>query len=406
MRIALAVHKRAAIRAAIFSLVVSALGATASNAAMQMTPANANESALAARADGTFAAVPEVHGRTKTFRLVAREAQWTLRSGVTAAARTYNGVVPGPTLVVNQGDRVVIDFTNELDVPDTIHLHGIHGAPPEMDGVAGISQPLVAPHGTFRYEFTANEDGTFLYHSHSNEAVLDSGLYGGIIVEPAHPRAVERGLSGDYLEILSAWQLGGGPEDHFTINGKEYPETRQIEVRRGDRVRIRWINISSENEHTMHSHGHDQRVIARDARPVPDGDVEDTVMIGPGQRVDVVVTADAIPGTWIVHCHFLDHTQDQQGMPSGLITALHYRGTPNVFAAMDESMRIDMPAMMQPSMHGAPQAAPFRPSRRVLLALIVALAAAICVGVLAVRRLRASRRRILAAERGRRLRRP
>jgi manganese oxidase len=305
-----------------------------------------SESRLVARADGTFAAVPEVQGRTKIFKLVAREASWTLSPGVVRTAKTFDGVVPGPTLVVQQGDRVVIDYTNELDFPDTVHLHGIHGAGPEMDGVAGISQPMVMPHGHFRYTFVANEDGTFFYHSHGSEAVLDAGLYGGIIVEPAHPRANERGLGGDYLEMISGWQ-NGGTEDLFTINGKQYPATRQIEVRPGERVRIRWINISAENDHTMHTHGHYQHVIARDARPAPPGDDEDTVLLGPGQRVDVVVTADAKPGTWLVHCHIIDHTQDTMGMPQGLITAIRYRGTPDVLAAMGDAMRAAMPMPAQ-----------------------------------------------------------
>jgi FtsP/CotA-like multicopper oxidase with cupredoxin domain len=317
------------------------------------------ESRLVPREDGTYAAVPEVHGRTKIFRLVSRNAPWTLKPGLTVAARTYNGVVPGPTLVVDQGDRVVIDYTNEMEVPDTIHLHGIRGGPPEMDGVAGISQSLVRQHEHFRYAFTAGEDGTFMYHSHGSETMVDAGLYGGIIVRPTQPRAVERGLGGDYLEMLSAWQIDSAGENHFTLNGKEYPAAREIEVRRGERVRIRWVNISSENDHTMHTHGHDQRVIARDARPVSADDVEDTVMLGAGQRVDTIVTADATPGTWLVHCHLMDHTQDADGMPQGLITALHYRGTPHRVAAMGEAMRAGMPMPASMKMGG--------PSRRTVI---------------------------------------
>jgi FtsP/CotA-like multicopper oxidase with cupredoxin domain len=306
------------------------------------------ESRLVRREDGTFGAVPEIHGRTKIFKLVAREAPWTLRPGLTVLAKTYDGVVPGPTLVVQEGDRVVIDYTNQLDVPDTIHLHGIHGIPPSMDGVPGISQAMVAPRGGhFRYSFVAGKDGTYFYHSHDAEAILNAGLYGGIIVEPAHPRAVERGLAHDDVEIISAWQIDSATENHFTINGKEYPATQQVEVRPGDRVRVRWINISSENSHTMHTHGHDQLVIARDARPVGFEDVEDTVLLGPGQRVDAVIVADAQAGTWLVHCHVLDHVEDMNGMPEGLITAIHYGGTPNILGSMAAAMR---PTEMRPTM--------------------------------------------------------
>ena len=300
------------------------------------------ESKLRKRPDGAYDAIPEIHGRTKTFHLVGREAPWTLTPGTTVMAKTYNGVVPGPTLVVKEGDAVVIDYRNELAIPDTIHLHGIHGIAPDMDGVPGSSQAMVPPHGTYRYAFTANQPGTFIYHTHDRKAVLNAGLYGGIIVEPAHPRPEERGVAHDYLEIISAWYLNSAGESAFTLNGKEYPSTKPLEVTRGQKIRVRWINISAENFHTMHAHGHDMLVIARDARPAPPGDIEDTIALGPGQRADTTILADEQPGTWMVHCHVLDHVEDMQGMPTGLVTSIHYAGTPDETTAMYDSMMSTM----------------------------------------------------------------
>ena len=305
------------------------------------TPAP-GESRLVKRRDGTYAAVPEVRANERVFHLVERDAPWTLQPGLTVMAKTYNGVVPGPTLVVHQGDRVVIDYRNAQNVPDTLHMHGIHGIPVGMDGVAGISQPLVMRGGSYRYFFTASDPGTFIYHSHDNEEMINSGLYGAIVVLPAHPRPEER-AGGDYVEVLSSWAIQSLAENHFTINGKEYPATAPIEVRKGERVRIRWINISGESFHTMHTHGHYQHVIARDAQPVSGNDVEDTVLLGPGQRADVIVTADQAPGDWLVHCHVIDHTEDSQGMPDGLVTTLHYAGTPERGAAMNNAMRAMLP---------------------------------------------------------------
>ena len=306
------------------------------------TPAP-GESRLIRREDGTFQAVPQVEGRTRTFHLVERDAPWTLQPGLTVMAKTYNGVVPGPTLVVHQGDRVVIDYRNDQTVPDTLHMHGIHGIPVDMDGVAGISQPMVMKGGNFRYTFTARDPGTFIYHTHDNEEMLNSGLYGAILVLPAHPSAQER-ADRDDVEVISSWAIQSLAENHFTINGKEYPATAPINVRKGQRVRIRWINISGESFHTMHTHGHYQRVIARDAQPVTYGDVEDTVMLGPGQRADVIVKADQAPGNWLVHCHVIDHTEDGSGMPDGLVTVLHYEGTPLNAAAMNRAMRGMLPS--------------------------------------------------------------
>jgi ZIP family zinc transporter len=296
------------------------------------------ESPVFGRADGAYQAIPATAGRTKVFHIVERAAPWTLKPGLTVMANTYNGVVPGPALVVRQGDTLAIDYTNDGPMADSIHMHGVHDIPVAMDGVGGISQPLVPPGGHFVYRFVADQPGTFIYHTHDDEAMLDSGLYGAIIVEPTTPLANERGLTHDFLEMISSWQIQSGAENQFTLNGKEYPSTRALDVRKGERFRIRWINISGEEFHTMHTHGHYQQVIARDAAPVDYRDVQDTVLVAPGQRVDVVVTANAKPGTWLIHCHVLDHIEDAGGMPSGLITAIHYVGTPNTLTAMYRAM--------------------------------------------------------------------
>ncbi len=122
---------------------------------------------------------------------------------------------------------MVIDYTNDGETADSIHLHGIHDIPVSMDGVGGISQPLVPHGGHFVYRFVADQPGTFIYHTHDDEAMLDSGLYGAIIVRPSHPLPIERELAHDYLEMISSWQIQSGAENHFTLNGKEYPATQR-----------------------------------------------------------------------------------------------------------------------------------------------------------------------------------
>lgn len=314
-----------------------------------VTPAP-GESRLRLREDGSYDAIPDARGPLKTFHLVERAAPWTLQPGLTVLANTYNGVVPGPVLVVDQGDRVVIDYTNATSVPDSIHMHGIHEIPLSMDGVAGISQALVPQNGNFQYRFTADTPGTFMYHTHNNEARLDSGLYGAIVVRPKHPRPEEQHLAHDFVEMLTGWKIQSTNENHWTINGKEYPATQVMNVRRGERFRIRWISLTSEDSHTMHTHGHYQQVIARDAQPVETRDLQDTVAVLPGQRVDVVVTANQQPGTWLVHCHVMDHIENVAGMPAGLITAIQYAGVPNLLPKMGPAMAVGMtmPAQRQP----------------------------------------------------------
>ena len=293
----------------------------------QATPAP-GESSVFQRADGAYQAVPTGRGRVKTFHIVERAAPWTLKPGLTVMANTYNGVVPGPALVVDKAIRVVLDYRNDGATPDSIHLHGVHDIPVTMDGVGGISQPLVPPGGHFVYRFVADQPGTFIYHTHDDEAMLDSGLYGAIIVEPvcaAPDRARPRTrLSRDDFVVADPERR----REPLHAQRQGISATRELDVRSGERFRIRWINISGEEFHTMHTHGHYQQIVARDAAPVDYRDVEDTVLVAPGQRVDVVVDANAKPGTWLIHCHVMDHIEDASGMPAGLITAIHYVGTP------------------------------------------------------------------------------
>src|SRR5574341_2607595 len=128
----------------------------------------------------------------KIFELTAKPVKWLIlpktadRPDVLATAWTYNGQVPGPLIRVTQGDRVRIVLTNGLSDDTSIHWHGMR-LPNAMDGVAhpAITQQPVPPGGTFTYEFTAKDAGTFFYHTHVREdRQLMAGLSGPFIVDP------------------------------------------------------------------------------------------------------------------------------------------------------------------------------------------------------------------------------
>jgi zinc transporter ZupT len=271
---------------------------------------------------------------TKVFNLTASVIPWEVTKGTHVRAWAYNGTVPGPVFRVNLGDKVKVIFTNDLPEPSVVHFHGLQ-VPNDMDGVPGVTQAPVAPGGSFTYVFTATRPGTYIYHTHFNDFdQLDRGLYGAFIVSDPHAPKVAH----DYPVILSSWRINSDEENFFAINGKAYPETMPLEVKSGDLIRLRFINISGTEFHTMHLHGHLMKVIARDGNPVTYDDVENTINVGPGQTVDVLVKADADPGTWMLHCHVADHVMNGNVMPGGLITALHYAGTPDTMLGMETAM--------------------------------------------------------------------
>jgi len=329
------------IAVALASAAVMAMGLCVAAPAFAAQPVGGDVSpdvvsAAEAQAQTDFALLPNLPpvtpGKLKIFHIIAEVKPWTVAPGIVVQAWTYNGTVPGPTLHVRAGDRVRVIFTNHLPEPTTIHWHGI-SVTPDMDGVPGFSQAAVQPGQSFTYEFTSNDPGTYMYHTHFDDFnQLDRGLYGAFVVDEKTKQPYDR----DYLMLLSSWRVFSGSENYFSINGKSYPLTKPYLVRSGDRVRIREINISGTEFHTMHIHGHKFTLVAVDGQPVPLAARQKmvTVTLGPGETRDIALVANAQPGTWMVHCHVVDHMMNGGMGPGGLITAIQYENAPDRLSSL------------------------------------------------------------------------
>lgn len=262
---------------------------------------------------------------TKEFTLVAEPHIWSPVKGVVADAWTFNGQVAGPTIRVTEGDHVKIKLVNKLSEPTTIHWHGLH-LPNNMDGVPDVTQSAVQPGQSFTYEFTASHPGTFMYHSHYDDMKqVGNGLYGAFIIDPKNPGS-EPKYDHDYTMILSGFHVNStmeDEEDYFTIDGRSYSDTPPMVVKKGETVRIRLINIDPTEYHTMHLHGMDFQVIAKDGHPSNNPQEMNTLSIGPGETYDIAFKADAV-GTWAFHCHVLDHTMNAEDSlhMGGLVTTV------------------------------------------------------------------------------------
>jgi manganese oxidase len=263
----------------------------------------------------------------KVFELTAKAVQWPILEGVTVTAWTYNGTVPGPMIRVTEGDQVRILVKNELDEPTTIHWHGVE-VPNAMDGVPGVTQDPIQPGETFTYEFIARPAGTFMYHSHfDGDVQVSAGLYAPMIIDAKEPAPAP---DLDVTLMLSEWlvrdgytyaamPMGGMEPNYFTINGKAFPATETINVKQGQRVRLRFIAIG-QFIHPMHLHGVPFKIVATDGHPVPEAAqlTKDTVSVAPGERYDVEFIATET-GQWMLHCHILHHTTNDNVEPGGLM---------------------------------------------------------------------------------------
>jgi CopA family copper-resistance protein len=130
-------------------------------------------------------------------------------TGAARHATTVNGLLPGPLLRWREGTTVTLRVTNRLRTSSSIHWHGIL-VPFQMDGVPGISYPGIAPGETFVYRFPVKQSGTYWYHSHTGFEE-QTGLYGPLVIDPAGPDRIlaER----DYVVMLNDWT----DEDPVTV---------------------------------------------------------------------------------------------------------------------------------------------------------------------------------------------
>ena len=261
---------------------------------------------------------------TKRFELTASVVDWEVSPGTVVKAWAYNGMVPGPRIDLDLGDRVEVELTNALSLGTDIHWHGID-VPNDQDGVSPITQKLVKPGQSHLYRFTATEPAIGMYHAHAHAyKAVPNGLFGTIYVGdlplPAGrtvsgiPIPAGLALSQDLPMVLNDAGVIG-----LSLDGKSFPATAPVVASAGDWIRVTYFNEGLQ-VHPMHLHGFEQIVIAKDGEPLDQPYAADTVLVGPGERYTVLFNASA-PGTWVWHCHILNHAESEDGM-FGMVTAV------------------------------------------------------------------------------------
>ncbi|MBI3702525.1 MAG: multicopper oxidase domain-containing protein [Rhizobiales bacterium] len=283
---------------------------------------------------------PRIENGVKVFDLEASVIRWNILPHETVEAYAYNRQVPGPRIRVTQGDRIRINFKNQLPEKTTIHWHGMI-LPNVMDGPSGITQDPVPPGGTYVYEFDVGQSGTYFYHTHADSDRQQAfGLYGALIIDPRDPDSAPR-ADLEYTILLQEWLkrewltypamiMEGGLPNFFTINGKAYPATDTIHMKVGQTIKLRFIGSHNNFIHPMHVHGGPFEVVAVDGETLAPTAryLADTVNVGPGQRYDVIWTARR-PGKWLVHCHIPHHTKNNNTEShggGGLVMILNVEG--------------------------------------------------------------------------------
>ncbi|HJV98142.1 MAG TPA: multicopper oxidase family protein [Arthrobacter sp.] len=218
--------------------------------------------------------------------LVARRQTIEIPGGRPVEGYTVNGTSPGPTIRARQGDLVEAVFVNEsVPAGATLHWHGVD-VPNAADGVAGITQDAVPVGGRHVYRFTADDAGTYWYHSHqvSHEQV-EGGLLGAVVIDPAVQAA--RPPSNQYeTDAVALLHVYGG---QHTLNGRVQDE--HVPAGPGSTVRVRVINTDQGTAAVWSATAF--RVVATDGHDVngPAAVERQKVLIPAGGRLDVAVQA-------------------------------------------------------------------------------------------------------------------
>ncbi len=283
----------------------------------------------------------------------------------------YKSSVPGPQISksengpIVEGDQIVVDVCNDLEVPTTIHWHGMHqrNGNWKMDGVDAISQAPIPPGESFPYKFIAEPHGTHWYHSHSGVQYSD-GLFGALIVQEKENPYAECYV-GEHVVLINDWfhqpsdlilkdlqegrylddemdmmkcgdmpmpgmkeelDWGDVPFQSALINGRgrylanSNAELSSFDVTKGKAYRFRIINGSSTYTFRFAIDDHKLKVIATDGQLTEPQEV-DNLVVSPGERFDVIMTANQPVNNYWVRAF----TQEED-MPHGVLAILKYKG--------------------------------------------------------------------------------
>lgn len=244
----------------------------------------------------------------RVLRASAGQARLRGNDGTPTAIWGYDGLAPGPTLRVKQGEELKVRLINNLKQPTVVHWHGIR-LPNAMDGVPHLTQMPIEPGASFDYRFTPPDAGTFWYHSHflSSEQMA-RGLFGPLVVEERNAVAVDRDLVlvvndwrltedgaiasgfGNFHDAMMAGRLG----QYITINGADL---LSVPVRTNERLRLRIVNAANARIFQLRIAQHVARVMAVDGQPCPPYIASNGwLRLGPGSRIDLFLDAALEPG--------------------------------------------------------------------------------------------------------------
>ena len=298
-----------------------------------------------------------------TLRLTAGIVRRPFK-GDTLTMFAFNGQQPGPLLQVAQGAEVIVELTNSLDQPTTVHWHGIR-LENAFDGVPDLTQRPVAPGERFTYRLRFPDAGIYWYHPHVREDIQqDLGLYGNLMVRSPRPDYFspayrEEVLMLDDLLVGDDGLVPFGKEETthalmgrfgnvMLVNGEP---RYSLSVANGEVVRFFLTNVSNTRTFNLSFPGARMKVVGSDVGNYEREEWVESVVISPAERYIVHVRFDRTGDVALVNrIRGLDHLFGrffQEADTLGVVRVSERAPTPNLATSFnmlrtDTAVRADI----------------------------------------------------------------
>lgn len=251
-----------------------------------------------------------------------------------------------PPLDIKPGERIKLRFVNAGYQTHKMHLAGqgykvtnTDGQPVDNPAEATDQLLAIAPGERYDVEFIAGQN-SFMIDDHiqspyAADIQIPVKVQGGTVMRDpkdqtnqnlptldiSHYGQVAKTLAAKKPTVEYTMELNnvrsGGMGEIYTINGKTFPDTEPLDVKKGDIVKVKMVNKGTA-DHPMHLHGHFFQIVSKNGQPVTPL-IKDTLNVRPGVEYEVIFEADN-PGDWVFHCHDLHHAA------AGMVTEVKYDG--------------------------------------------------------------------------------
>ena len=262
-------------------------------------------------------------GPDNEIHLLVKETRVELVPGKFLDGITYNGKLPGPTIRAREGAPLKVVLHNQSRRQTSLLFHGLN-LPQSVSGLPRKKAGAVNPGEIYAFQFVPSQAGTYWYHpqvNHLSQKTL--GLYGALIVESSHQR---NPYDRDFVLMFGQASVRGvsGPaETVFTINGNTGSTIKPMELRKGERIRLRMINASNQVI-PLSLTGHKLEIVSINGSDALEPHVfRDTLTLNPSDRVDADFTADN-PGVWSLASEIPEQASNQGVFPGGIACVVRY----------------------------------------------------------------------------------